>query len=618
MDTPPSPFTSLPPEILHLIFTLLDPPDLANCARLSSSLHKLAEPCLWRTVKVETVGQLACFRTDDAQKALTRNAHHIRHLYVTKNLFSIFLPKMAAQTPLLLPSGSSSSSTSPQTQTLKYRLRYFDPICTRLKQLHLGTIDGDAPHKHRSRYTFSREEEFGIITLILQNSALTSLKIEGVDVSIHSLLYMTKELPNLQNLEVMSHVSPWAAKLMLERLPECIKTVTLLVNLDDQRDDSILKEDYDENLPLTSHPFMESLVVPWMVNRASVADVDPYTYVGEREENVLLRFLDSCSNPLNKFGGYTTAIFCNPRLRTALDRLGAHCMQIDLSLLSDNAIWTDQDFANFIMLGTHWVDIDLDGRDEVGPLTVAALLVRCDQLRHLSIAACPGISSADICTILGRCGNLESLIAIDWDLPGPTRHPHVLGTDMIEFEWACRASLKWWSCIITVPRPDDNDKEEHGSTNSDMIESRRIQRLVYRKLAELTGLRALRLGHVDDGSEDVNDSWYQSQCLEMTLESGLDELAGLKEMEKLDVSYTKHRIGIRELEWMAERWPNLRVVSGLFRTCIDPVPGAREWVKLHHAEWIAESDEEVEGDGEESDDDGLEIVDGGYSVSQLH
>ena len=57
----------------------------------------------------------------------------------------------------------------------------------------------------------------------------------------------------------------------------------------------------------------------------------------------------------------------------------------------------------------------------------------------------------------------------------------------------------------------------------------------------------------------------QSNCLLMTLESGLDEMADLQALRVLDLSYMDHEIGLPELEWMIEHWPTLRSAPGLAR-----------------------------------------------------
>ncbi|KAF9944865.1 hypothetical protein BGZ72_001885, partial [Mortierella alpina] len=57
---------------------------------------------------------------------------------------------------------------------------------------------------------------------------------------------------------------------------------------------------------------------------------------------------------------------------------------------------------------------------------------------------------------------------------------------------------------------------------------------------------------------------YQYECLEMTLESGLMNLHGLKKLQVLDVQGMAQRIGVDEVQWMTEHWPKLRAIYGLW------------------------------------------------------
>jgi hypothetical protein len=63
-----------------------------------------------------------------------------------------------------------------------------------------------------------------------------------------------------------------------------------------------------------------------------------------------------------------------------------------------------------------------------------------------------------------------------------------------------------------------------------------------------------------DGSASKS---YQYDCLEMTLESGLDQLKDLKNLRVLDVQRMEQRIGLKEVQWMSLHWPRLREIRGL-------------------------------------------------------
>ncbi|KAF9079833.1 hypothetical protein BGX29_005903, partial [Mortierella sp. GBA35] len=49
----------------------------------------------------------------------------------------------------------------------------------------------------------------------------------------------------------------------------------------------------------------------------------------------------------------------------------------------------------------------------------------------------------------------------------------------------------------------------------------------------------------------------------MTLESGLDQLKSLRKLRVLDVLRMEQRIGLKEVRWMSQHWPRLRVIRGL-------------------------------------------------------
>ncbi|KAF9123291.1 hypothetical protein BG015_005347, partial [Linnemannia schmuckeri] len=103
-----------------------------------------------------------------------------------------------------------------------------------------------------------------------------------------------------------------------------------------------------------------------------------------------------------------------------------------------------------------------------------------------------------------------------------------------------------------------------------MTESRIIQRKVYAQLGALASLQQLTLGNWPDPRnfivEDAGDQgpvfcnpFFQTNCLEMGLESGLGLLGGLTALQLLDVSSMAHRIGEDKLRWMESRWHSMRI-----------------------------------------------------------
>lgn len=572
----PCPFGALPPELFHIIFSTLDKQDLISVARSTKSLYRLTEPYVWNDIDVAS-SQLKRFKTTAAQQALVRNAKHVRKLTLTKSLFGIFLPsKIGAP-----PSTAQLSSSSPAVLAPSDGL-YQPALCTHLKQLELSTLPRHSSVK--TVHTLSRAVEDSFSALIRQNPFLTALRVNA-GMTCATLLQITRhEIPNLQQLNVVPYLSPWTAKLLLEGLPESVTVVQITVNIDHEGDEMDLKKTYDETVPLKLHPELRVLSVAWAWKSINLdeEDEDSCKNMGEREENIMFRFLESCSNPLIEFGLYSIDMLCNERIRRELERLEVVPEVLDLNRLPDSMVSTDQGIASFVMHSSEWKKIDLDGNEAAGPMTAAAILDSCDELYQLNISY-TGLKSKDVCDILGRCQQLTSFIAIDRNDPDTTLHPFILAEDLIRLDWPSIA-MSEWGCMIKVPRPC-GDNDEHGHASNE-LESHSIQRKVYQKLSQLTDLQLLILGRLDSEEEEVQESWYQTQSLEMTLESGLDELASLKNLVVLDVSYMLHRIGVPELEWMAANWPSLEKIAGLFRGCRDPVPGAREWLKEKKPEWV--------------------------------
>ncbi|KAG0341623.1 hypothetical protein BG004_005972 [Podila humilis] len=195
-------------------------------------------------------------------------------------------------------------------------------------------------------------------------------------------------------------------------------------------------------------------------------------------------------------------------------------------------------------------------------------------------------------------------------------------------------SRKWWACertlqvlkveISRVPRPDLQQQqllryelpriqrppllplELRDAIMGTVEESHAIQRRIYEQLGRLEKLQVLVLGHEvmnpdrslmeeyqeeDEEEEEVIsrliDQDFQWLSLEMSLESGLDLMGGLKELRVLNVSRMAHRIGVAELEWMQINWPRLENVIGLFDP-LYPIPSGREvltWLRENEPVW---------------------------------
>ncbi|KAF9962683.1 hypothetical protein BGZ70_007970 [Mortierella alpina] len=124
-------------------------------------------------------------------------------------------------------------------------------------------------------------------------------------------------------------------------------------------------------------------------------------------------------------------------------------------------------------------------------------------------------------------------------------------------------------------------RDQEGPDPEQIKEGYRLQREVCLLLGTLSSLEELCLGTLNVPGDDRPPAlpglsrWrggsygvaagIQTQCLELSLSTGLELMGGMKEMRVLKVGGLEHRIGLGEIQWMCEHWPKLEAVCGLLR-----------------------------------------------------
>ncbi|KAG0087521.1 hypothetical protein BGZ92_007269 [Podila epicladia] len=580
MDTPTTAFslllTSLPTEIVELIFDKLDQPSLAACARSSRAWNELCTPRLWRTVTINSGQRLERFMTNESQEALSRNAGYIRDLTLKyMKVYNIFAPV-------------ENRSTS--THITDTRV----PQCTNLRRLDLLMYD-DPKRKPDGQWEYEERRQLihkpsnpaideAVATLIQRNPGLTDLSIQKRTRFESLLPLIASGLPNLEVLRCAdtSRVDHYLAKVVLEHLPESIRSVDIFVHTI-----------YTEGLDIDANAVQARLQghEPKQHHALESLSIAGYFFSTEDYE-FLMPFLERCRNSMSFYVG-GNRWFCVPQIRETFSRLGFYLQYLEPDNLVHRADTCDAYIAEYIRLSSRWKTIHLQYCQSVGPLTVAAILDNCDCLESFNLTGCSGVSSTEIRSILGKTKYLKTFAALNRDCTEDANDPFISAADFIALEWGSR-SLEEFSCKIEVPpRPNHHagEEEKKPSRVSDVLaEYQTTQRQVYQKLAKQTSLKELNLGHDCPINPSLNERQFQSQCLEMTLESGLDELFSLRELEMLNVSNMAQRIGVGELEWMNRSWPKLDKLCGMFGPLVDPVPGAREWIRDTKPFWVYDSD----------------------------
>lgn len=153
--------------------------------------------------------------------------------------------------------------------------------------------------------------------------------------------------------------------------------------------------------------------------------------------------------------------------------------------------------------------------------------------------------------------------------------------------WVCE-KLETLRCVITgvsrLSAPDMkilNDLYVSGSSKNIFLtkqdrnalkiswETMGQQQRILERLAKLTHLKVLELASKRPNNNRLRPEEkhlcvdYFSDTLELTLASGLGQLAALKDLEMFGFEGCDHEIYKPELDWMVKSWPRLRAMRGL-------------------------------------------------------
>ncbi|KAF9094610.1 hypothetical protein BGX23_001864 [Mortierella sp. AD031] len=259
----------------------------------------------------------------------------------------------------------------------------------------------------------------------------------------------------------------------------------------------------------------------------------------------------------------------------------------------------DEQIALLIQSSRAWKHISLSFFHGFGPLSTAALIHQhSTTLETLILKECDGFCSEDIQAVLSSCVNLKTFRAMTSSGAEFSSTVYLDVSEMVDSPWVCLGLENLKLVITGIARPDlkvdQYGKALTGPLHDGTIHGYDMQRIVYSQLGKLTRLQELWLGHdkpdLDDEENyhptEVDGQWKyidpdeQFECLEFSLRSGLDLLAGLKELRVLNVDRMNTRVGLSEVQWMASRWPRMEKIVGLVVQG-DAVPKHVQWLYDH-------------------------------------
>ncbi|KAF9899179.1 hypothetical protein EC991_009342, partial [Linnemannia zychae] len=400
-----------------------------------------------------------------------------------------------------------------------------------------------------------------------------------------------------------------------------------------------------QDTPQSSHPALRILCLSG--------------YFFDHEEDVVVSFLRGCKNlqlieSPDEYRDDKCWITDNFRIRAAIEEAtGVTLRRLTILPIGENSDpteteITDEDVSQVILAGQAkrsdgrkevWHTLHLEGNPSLGPLTADAIIQTCTSgLVWLNITGCQGIRGHHIQTILTTAVHLRNLDAgCRGDSEATDSRLDVSQILESRNPWVCWSLRRLNIQICGLARPDllRTGDMDPVSFNAAMKESREIQRQIYRQIASLKYLEELWLGDgalfpedfvdIDElaaaaGGAGANDvPWephmyalkygngHQTTCLELTLDSGLDILGTLKELRVIDITRMKHRLGVDEMEWMEDHWPNLRTIKGLFarspRCPYAAIPSQDDrkrredlvdWIAMCRPPWSGMDEDEIE------------------------
>ncbi|KAF9273155.1 hypothetical protein BGZ74_004892 [Mortierella antarctica] len=211
----------------------------------------------------------------------------------------------------------------------------------------------------------------------------------------------------------------------------------------------------------------------------------------------------------------------------------------------------------------------------VAPATLIGIVDNCPQIEILDVSLAQKGSSA-VAYVLTKCSKLKSFVGKGHMIDAP---------QVVEGSaWVCRDIERLHLEVQGIPRIGGaaNGQVRKESLAFDISKARELSVGVYERIGQLTKLRELDLGgytHLPERLERTLVGGYRSfestfewvnhvhpflnNSLELSLASGLDRLAGLKNLRQIGVQELDLCIGQEELEWMKEHWPRLESWIGL-------------------------------------------------------
>ncbi|KAG0243216.1 hypothetical protein B0O80DRAFT_448481 [Mortierella sp. GBAus27b] len=544
------------PELDDIVFRQLRRSDLARCVRVSQKWHTAVIPYLWRDMTLPRCARNTAFCrlvAEDFLHELCKQQDRDQHTQPSLSPFSSCLEKYGH---LIRKTPEPGKLLSCFRQTVQLEAKQSRAIGGRTKY--------PAPHE-LLRHFYKRcpiPIQVDSIHLTYKDFTTGLWRIIAEDVIIH-VRHLSIHLPSRNN-----KVQSWMLERVLDRLSTKLERLSLQVDAEYRKDEVRKTEKTD-----------------WM----SLKELNLMNYHGVSTPGSFWSWLWArCGRverlEIDSMDGALTQDLADAMLTHMphLDRIRLRNSWVEHLHLEDSQIAT-------LLSGSRkgWKVVDVGGNWKFKKDAMRVLTRHFPTLEELIVDGCDYIAGKELVQVLSSCPNLRALVAINGEfyskyvrftrIDASVFNDRDPGTGLLKM-WPCENSLRVLKiklCCFTIPEV----RVVNGVIEMNLNPERAIQELAYTRLARLTNLETLWLGHNPSVKSDCpryQDQEYQFSCLEMSLKSGLDELSGLKELKELNVSDMYRNTEIEDVQWMVENWPKLETIYGLDEWMV------LEWLESHY------------------------------------
>jgi len=604
---------SLPHFLQEVAYWVINPKDLAICVLVNLTWHDIITPVLWRYFFLNNPSRQI---SPALRQAISRNAHHVQYLDSDYDVLLDFLGPTCANVRALSysPSNPGPSKTGWFGDFLIFLVQQrhsgkFFELNTGLAPLHLeeatryymaaipDTVRKLELHSSWDRFPQNHYRPEGLVAMLQSCASKRELQF----------LFMSVQLEGAPDFH---------------RRFQSDATFRDRMRLDQEMGAS-----HDHQQQQQQQPNAFALKI--LILKGGMEGV---------EDSILFPLLRLCPN---------LEIFIMPmihrdKLNDMLVIIKAHCPRLRTIDLNHNCFNDDQ-VTHLIDAG---IQEPLEGITFSGEvdfttghrmMQMSELGIRRTILAHsatlvtLCLKDCGlAVTSQWIQQLLVQCSQLKALIVsgsvicaspeenAEADFPTTRvgrRRRALVGLDAMDIihgkPWTCMGLQLLELVIRNVPRTTDRAKAGirvgmevlQGDDSDEFLihetppvmsdaESRSVQQQICQRIGSLKRLKWLSLGRIgrcrgrgycDDLQPFLYVNPVQHHCLELTLETGLDALAGLKWLRSLEMWGLDNMFGTREVEWIVSEnvWPKLQTISKVHDGIL-PKSNALEMVKYFY------------------------------------